>query len=53
MTTPSDINPRDARIADLEAIVATQAAQIEALRVHVAELERRLGLDSQNSSSRL
>jgi transposase len=38
------------RIAELEALVAAQAAVIEALRAEVAELRRRLGKDSSNSS---
>jgi transposase len=38
------------RIVELEALVAAQAATIEELRVQVAELQRRLGRSSQNSS---
>jgi hypothetical protein len=38
------------RIAELEALVAAQAAIIEELRAEVAELKRRLGKSSQNSS---
>jgi transposase len=38
------------RIAELEALVAAQAAMIEALQAEVAELKRRLGKSSQNSS---
>ena len=33
----------------LVALIAAQAAEIAALRVHIAELERRLGLNSSNS----
>jgi transposase len=38
------------RIAELEAVVAGQAATIEALRAQVEKLERRLGKSSENSS---
>jgi transposase len=34
---------------DLLALIAAQAAQIVALTARIAELERRLGLDSSNS----
>jgi transposase len=37
---------------ELAALVAAQAGEIERLRARVAELERRLGMNSQNSSSR-
>lgn len=43
MSTPHDIDPRDARIAQLEAENALLRARIE-------QLERLLGIDSQNSS---
>jgi transposase len=35
---------------ELIALVAAQAAEIAALKAHIAELERRLGLNSTNSS---
>lgn len=35
---------------ELAALVASQAAEIEALRAEVAELKRRLGMNSTNSS---
>src|SRR5450759_2321980 len=34
---------------ELVALIAAQAAEIAALRAHIAELERRLGLNSSNS----
>src|SRR5437868_1868101 len=34
---------------ELVALVAAQAAEIAALKAHIAELERRLGLNSSNS----
>ena len=57
MSTTSDIDPRDARIAELEALLAQRdqelaerderIAQLEAV---VEEMRRRLGMDSTNSS---
>ena len=41
---------RDARIAELEAVVERQARQIEALLARVADLEERLRRSSKNSS---
>ena len=46
----STIDPRDAIIAELRALVVAQAAAIEKLTARVAELEARLGQNSQNSS---
>lgn len=44
------MNTKDQRIQELEAIVAAQAKLIEELRAEIAELRRRLKLDSSNSS---
>lgn len=44
------IDPRDARIAKLEAIVAEQQRTIERLLVRIADLEAKLGQSSRNSS---
>jgi transposase len=53
----AEVDPRDARIAQLEAMVAERDARIaelmakvEALTARVADLEARLGQDSSNSS---
>lgn len=43
------LDPRDKRIADLEALVRQQAAVIARLEARVAELEARLGENSTNS----
>src|SRR5271165_1494142 len=47
------MNDRDSRSEpsreELIALVAAQAAEITALKTHIAELERRLGLNSSNS----
>jgi len=50
MDTPPPQDPKDLRIAQLEAaLAASQAALAKALE-RIAELERRLGMDSTNSS---
>ena len=49
MNPEFDSRPEPSR-EELIALVATQAAEIASLRARIAELERRLGLDSTNSS---
>jgi hypothetical protein len=44
------MDDKDKKIAELEKIIAAQAKLIEELRARIAELERRLGLTSGNSS---
>lgn len=44
------MDEKDKRIQELERIVEAQAALIQKLEARIAELERRLGLDSSNSS---
>jgi transposase len=44
------MDEKDKRIQELERIVEIQAALIQKLEARIAELERRLGLDSSNSS---
>ena len=41
--------PADPSREELIALIAAQASEIAALKVHIAELERRLGLNSSNS----
>jgi len=45
-----ELDPRDARIAELEALVASLLARLARLEAENAELRARLGLTSQNSS---
>ena len=49
MNPEFDSRPEPSR-EELTALVAAQAAEITALKARIAELERRLGLDSTNSS---
>jgi len=42
-------SPAEPSREELIALIATQAAEIAALKAHIAELERRLGLNSSNS----
>ena len=44
-------DPRDARIAELEQLLARALARIVELEAKVAELSARLGQNSQNSSA--
>jgi transposase len=46
----STVDPRDAVIAELRALVLEQRAEIERLKARVSELEAKLGQNSQNSS---
>jgi transposase len=48
MNPNSDSQPGPSR-EELIALVAAQAAEIAALKARIAELERRLGLNSSNS----
>lgn len=50
MTNPEHIDPRDLRIAELEAENAKLRAENAELRVRLEKLERFLGLNSSNSS---
>jgi hypothetical protein len=51
MNPEFDSRPEPSR-EELIALVEAQAAEIAALRARIAELERRLGLDSTNSRHR-
>ena len=42
-------SPAEPSREELIALIAAQAAEIAALKAHIAELERRLGLNSSNS----
>src|ERR1035437_4141671 len=42
-------SPAESSREELIALIATQAAEIAVLKAHIAELERRLGLNSSNS----
>src|ERR1700758_5390198 len=48
--SPNPDSQREPSREELLALVAAQAAEIAALRARIAELERRLGLNSSNSS---
>jgi transposase len=45
-----ELDPRDARIAELEAKIASLMQRLSQLEAENAELKARLGLNSQNSS---
>lgn len=50
MSTSSDTDPRDARIAELEAQLAQRDEKIAQLEALIEQMARRLGMDSTNSS---
>jgi transposase len=50
--SPNPDSQREPSREELIALIAAQAAEIAALKARIAELERRLGLNSLNSAPR-